>query len=83
MNIWEDAIVSSNDVDGFLCARGRKVVFDFEADMKHWSDFVRKAKDEHGAHISDAMIMIGVLALVAALGWFVFGDAIGGYLRRM
>jgi hypothetical protein len=83
MNFWEDAIVPNNDVDGLLCARGRKVVFDFEAGMKHWSDLVRKAKDDRGAHVSDATIMIAVLALVVSIGWFVFGDAIGGFWRRI
>ena len=82
MNIWEDAIVSNNDVDGLLWAWGRKVVFGFEADMKHWSVLVSKAKDDHGAHISDATIMIAVLVLVAAIGWFVFGDAVGNFLLR-
>ena len=59
------------------------MVFAFEADMKHWSDLERRAKDDHGAHISDATIMIAVLVLVAGIGWLVFGDAVGGFLRRM
>ena len=59
------------------------MVFDFEVDMKHWSDLVRKAKDDHGAHVSDVTIMIAVLALVAAIGFVVFGDAVGGFLRRI
>jgi hypothetical protein len=51
--------------------------------MKHWSVLVNRAKDDHGALISDATIMIAVLALVVALGWFVFGDAIGQFLSRI
>ena len=58
------------------------MVFGFEADMKHWSVLVSKAKDDHGIYISDATIMIAVLALVVAIGWFVFGDAVGGFLRK-
>ena len=60
----------SNDGDGLLCAQERKVVLGFEADMKHWSVLVSKAKDDHGIYISDATIMIAVLALVVAIGWF-------------
>ena len=59
------------------------MVFGFKADMKYWSVLVRKAKDDHGAHISDATIMIAIFVLVAALGYFVFGDAVGDFLRRM
>jgi len=58
------------------------VVFGFKADMKYWSVLASKAKDNHGAHISDATIMIAIIVLVAALGYFVFGDAVGGFLRR-
>ena len=50
--------------------------------MKRWSILVNKAKDDHGVHISDATIMIAIIVLVAAIGWFVFGDAIGNFLRR-
>ncbi len=73
---------ASSEVDGFLCARG-EVLISFEADMKHWSVFVSEAKDDRGAHVSDATIMIGVLALVVALGWFVFGDAVSHVLSRI
>jgi len=27
--------------------------------------------------------MIAVLVLVAAIGWFVFGDAVGNFLRKI
>ena len=59
------------------------MVFGFDADIKHWSVLVSKAKEDHGAHISDVTVMIAVLAVVAAIGWFVFGDAVGGFLRRI
>jgi hypothetical protein len=70
------------------------VSISFEADMKHWSVFVSEAKEDRGAHVSDATIMIGahvsdatimigILALVAALGWFVFGDAVSHVLSRI
>ena len=83
MNIWKDANVPSNDVGGLHRAKDQDVVHSFEADMKRWSVLVNKAKDDHGAHISDVTIMIAVVALVAAIGWFVFGDAVGGFLRRI
>ena len=58
-------------------------MFGFKADMKSWSVLASMAKDDHGAHISDATIMIAIMVLVAALGYFVFGDAVGGFLRRV
>jgi hypothetical protein len=83
MKIWKDAIVPNNEIDGLLCTPGGKVVLGFEKDMKLWSTFVSMAEDDHGASISDATIMTVVLALVAAVGWFAFGDAVGGFLGRM
>ncbi len=58
------------------------MVFGFKVDMKYWSVLVSKAKDDHGAQISDATIMIAIMFLMAALGYFVFGDAVGGFLKR-
>ena len=58
------------------------MVFGFKVDMKYWSVLVSKAKDDHGAQISDATIMIAIIVLMAALGYFVFGDAVGGFLKR-
>ena len=69
-------------LDAVIWLRKQEVAYGFEADMKHWSVLVRKAKDDHGAHISDATIMIAIIVLVAALGYFVFGDSVGGFLRR-
>ncbi len=69
-------------LDAVIWLRKQEVAYGFEADMKHWSVLVSKAKDDHGAHISDATIMIAIIVLLAAFGWFVFGDAIGNFLRR-
>ena len=83
MNICEFAIVPNNDAGRCLWAQKQDVAYGFEADMTNWSVLVSKAKDDHGAHISDATIMIAIIVLLAAIGWFVFGDAVGGFLRRM
>ena len=58
------------------------MVFGFEADMNHWSVLMSKAKDGHGVCISDTTIAILLFALVAAIGYFVFGDAVVGFLKR-
>jgi hypothetical protein len=44
---------------------------------------VGRAEDDHGAQVSDATIMVLVIALVVALGWFVFDDAISSFPSRI